>query len=305
MIAGPGRRPNKWQIDAALVFVAMIWGTTFVLVKEALQDVSSLLFLALRFAFASVALVAFFWGKGRADAARLSDLGPSLRAGVLAGIFLFSGYVLQTFGLKYTTAAKAGFVTGLYIPLVPLFGAAVYRKWPKSAEVVGVACALAGMLLLTAQGDLLSIGMGDLLVAGCAVAYAIHILILGYFAARTSVPVLTMTQIATAAVLGGGTFWWAETPRVRWSGRVWIALGVTSLLATALAFWLQTWAQQYSSPTRTALIFALEPVFAWVTSYLLLGEILNARGIAGAILILAGILLVELKPLRFGRHLST
>jgi drug/metabolite transporter (DMT)-like permease len=228
-----------------------------------------------------------------------------LGGGAIAGVCLFSGYVLQTFGLKYTTAAKAGFITGLYIPLVPLFGAIAYRRKPQLIEVLGVCCAFAGMALMTVQGDILSIGLGDLLVMCCAVAYAFHILVLGHFAVKASTPALTLSQIAISAVLGAGTFWWAEPPRVRWTADVWLALGVTGLLATALAFSVQTWAQQYSSPTRTALIFATEPVFAWATSYVLLREGLSGRGIAGALLILSGILLVELKPQRLWQHPST
>ena len=296
---------RKWRVDAGLVLVALLWGSTFVLVKQALDDISTLLFLALRFALAAGALAMLFWGKARAEIQNGKSLRLSIQGGILAGVCLFSGYVLQTFGLKYTTAAKAGFITGLYIPLVPLVGAVVYRRLPQSTEVVGVALAFVGMLLLTVQGELRSISSGDLLVAGCAVAYAFHLLVLGSFAHRASVAVLTITQIATCAALGGWTFWWAETPKVRWSPGVWLALAVTSLLATALAFAIQTWAQQYSSPTRTALIFSLEPVFAWVTSYIVLGELLSFRAGVGAGLILAGILVVELKPLRWVRHLSS
>jgi drug/metabolite transporter (DMT)-like permease len=148
------------------------------------------------------------------------------------------------------------------------------------------------------ERDILDIGRGDLLVAGCAVAYAFHIVILGRFAGSLNAGLLAVGQIATAAVLSSATFWWAEPVALKWSASVWIALAVTSLLATALAFSVQTWAQRWSSATRTALIFSMEPVFAWATSYLVAGELLSRRGVAGAVLILAGILLVELKPRR-------
>lgn len=284
--------PKGWQVDFWLVFVALIWGATFVLVKEALDDVSTLLFLTLRFAVASTALGILFSRKfGERE-----NLAHTVKGGLIAGVCLFSGYVLQTFGLKYTTAAKAGFITGLYIPLVPLFGAVVYKKFPKIAEVVGVGCAFLGMALMSIQGQIFTIGLGDFLVMCCAVAYAFHILVLGHFTQKASLPLLTVIQIATCACLGAATFWWAEPPKIVWSGKVWLALGVTGLLATALAFAVQTWAQKYTSPTRTALIFSTEPVFALVTSFVLLGERLSGRGIAGAALILAAILIVELKP---------
>lgn len=287
--------PSRWKVDAALIAIALVWGTTFVLVKQALDDVSTLLFLTLRFSMATGALALLFSRRMRMDL-------PSIRGGLLAGVFLFAGYVLQTFGLKYTTAAKAGFITGLYIPLVPLIGAVVYKRFPQTAECIGVICAFAGMALMTVQRNILAIGLGDLLVIGCAVAYAFHIVILGHFAKGANIPVLTVVQIATAAMLAAGTFWWAEPVRIRWSPAVWLALGITSLLATAMAFALQTWAQQYSSPARTALIFSLEPVFALITSFILLGERLTGRGMAGAGLILAGILMAELKPFQFRQH---
>lgn len=287
-------RPPGWLIDASLITVAFIWGTTFILVKRALSDVSTLTFLTLRFAVAAVALVLIFRNQFRSP-----NLRPSLRGGLLAGVCLFTGYVLQTFGLKYTSASKTGFITGLYIPLVPVLSAIFYKKIPQLSELCGVAAAFAGMTLMTVQKDLLEINRGDLLVAGCAVVYALHILVLGRFAGAANLGVLIVAQIVTGALAGAGTFWWAEPIRLHWTANVWIALLVTSLFATALAFSVQTWAQRWSSPTRTALIFSMEPVFAWVTSYVLAGEVLSHRGTLGAALILAGILLVELKPIRF------
>ena len=292
-----GGKPPRWLIDLSLIAVALIWGATFVLVKRALADVSTLLFLTLRFLVASALLAVIFRSQFRG-----ANVARSFRAGLIAGVCLFSGYVLQTFGLKYTSASKTGFLTGLYVPLVPLFGSIVYKKAPQISEALGVGAAFIGMALMTIERDAFHIGFGDLLVAACAVAYAFHILVLGRFAGSSSLGVLIVAQIATGAVLGAGTFWWAEPVHVQWSTEVWIALAVTSVLATALAFAVQTWAQRYSSPTRTALIFSLEPVFAWATSYFIAGEVLSRRGAVGAGLILAGILLVELKPFRLGQH---
>ncbi len=299
-----GPRPAAWKVDGSLVAMTLIWGATFVLVKQALADVSTLLFLTLRFSIAAVALAIIFHREFRAPEAR-----ASLGRGVIAGVFLFGGYVLQTAGLQFTSASKAGFITGMYVPLVPIIGGLVLQKLPQISELIGIAIACAGMVLLTVQKDILHIGhssdinRGDLLVLGCAVAYSCHILILGRFAPVSNLGVLTVAQIATGALLGAATFWWIEPVRLAWTPNVWLALGVTSLLATALAFFVQTWAQRWSSPTRTVLIFSLEPVFAWLTSYLIAGEVLSGRGVAGAVLILAGILVVELKPIR--RHVLT
>src|SRR5580704_5981032 len=286
-------KPPGWLVDLSLVGVCLIWGATFILVKRALADISTLLFLTLRFTAATVVLAVIFRKQFRSP-----NLRMSLRAGVAAGLCLFSGYVLQTFGLKYTSASKTGFLTGLYIPLVPLFSGLIYKKIPQVFELCGVAAAFAGMALMTIQTDLGNINRGDLLVAGCAVVYAFHILLLGHFAGSANLGVLIVTQIATGMGIGAGTFWWAEPVHVKWTANVWVALVVTSLLATALAFSVQTWAQRYSSPTRTALIFSMEPVFAWATSYAMAGEVLSKRAAFGGMLILAGILIVELKPFR-------
>ena len=179
---------------------------------------------------------------------------------------------------------------------MPLFGALVYRKIPQLSELLGIACAFAGMVLMTIQSDITAIGYGDLLVIAGAAALAFHILVLGRFAPGSSVAIVSLVQIATAAVLSASSFWWAEPVHIAWSRPVWVALGVTSLLATALAFSIQTWAEQHTTATRAVLIFALEPVFAWATSYLVAGETLSRRAVAGAMLILASILFVELKP---------
>ena len=292
-------RPPGWRVDLSLLAVTFIWGSTFILVKEALAGVSIMLFLTLRFTIAALALAFLFRKQFRGP-----NVAHSVRIGILAGVFLFSGYVLQTFGLKYTTASKAGFITGLSVALVPLFAAAIYKKPPRIAELMGVAMAFVGMALMTIQADILEMNRGDLLVLACAVVYAFHILTLGRYSAETNLGVLATVQIATGAVLGACTYWWAEPSRFQGTLTVWSALAITSLFATAMAFSVQAWAQRYISATRTALIFASEPVFAWGTSYVVAGETLSGRGIAGALLILAGILLVELKPMSIRRHQS-
>lgn len=301
MTSHAGAAP-RLKADLALIGVALIWGATFILVKEALNTVSTMLFLTLRFSIAALALWFTFRRRG---AHYPRNRHRELLIGFLVGACLFSGYFLQTAGLRYTSAAKAGFITGFYIVLVPLLGAVLYRRLPHISELVGVLSATAGMALMTLKTMRLDVGAGDLLVLGCSFAFALHILVLGHFSRQMTYETLAINQIGTGAVLGALTFWWIETPRLSWSASLVIALAVTSLLATAVAFAVQSWAQQFTTPTRTALIFALEPVFAWITSFLLAGELLTRRAALGAFLILAGIVLVELKPIRFGHHPST
>jgi drug/metabolite transporter (DMT)-like permease len=287
------RRPPGWLVDGSLVVMTLIWGATFVIVKRALTDASTLLFLTIRFGTAAFVLALIF----RKDF-RAGNIGISVRSGILAGFCLFSGYVLQTLGLRYTTASKAAFLTGFTTPMVAVLSSIVYRRAPQLVEVLGVATAFIGMALMTIPSDRFQISAGDLLVAGCAVAFAFHILTTGRFASQINMGVFTVTQIATGAAMGAATFWWTEPVRIQWTLPLFGALAVTSLFATALAFSIQTWAQRWTSPTRTALIFALEPVFAWITSFLLAGELLSGRATVGAALILCGVLLVELKPFR-------
>lgn len=283
--------------EAALVANTVVWGATFVMVKSALADVSPLLFLALRFTVATLCLLAIWRPNWKGS---LAEWG----GGVLTGTFLFSGYLLQTLGLQFTSAAKSAFLTGLASVMVPLFAALVYKNRPLVSELLGILAATAGMGLMTLEGPIGSMGRGDVLTVLCAAAFAGHIVTLGHYSERMSFETLSVTQVGTAAVWAGSLFWWAEPRRLAWRPEVVVAVLVTGLLATALAFTIQAWAQRYTTSTRTALIYTLEPVFAWLTSYWLVGEGLSKRAAAGAALILGGVVLVEMKPLNSRLHPS-
>lgn len=305
-----GKAPRRWQADLALAFVALLWGSTFVVVKSALSDVSTLYFLAIRFWVASLCMALLFIKPFRAAGAKAVWSG--LRGGAVAGLFLWSGYILQTYGLKYTAAGKSAFITGLYIVLVPLIAAAVHKTWPHLSEVIGILIATAGMGLMVVPGagsaGLVFFGLkfdwlnfGDLLTIACAVAFAGQLVVLGYYARRERFEAVALGQILCTALLSTLALP-AEPPRVSWSPGVVFALVLTGVFATAIAFAIQTWAQQYTSATRTALIFALEPVFALVTAVTFGGERLTAGAVGGGLLILAGILLVVLKPVGRSQH---
>jgi drug/metabolite transporter (DMT)-like permease len=289
--------------EAALAANTAIWGGTFVLVKSALTGVSPLLFLALRFSLATAALLLFFRPRRRS-----LPLPPrQVFAGVVVGTFLFAGFALQTIGLQFTTAPKSAFLTGTTSVMVPFLARLVYRTKPRVSEILGLLVATVGTGLMTLEGPLglTSVNRGDLLTLGCAVAFAAQIVTQGHFSERISFELLSVCQVAAPALLSGSLFWWAESPRLAWRPAVVWAVMVTGVLATAVAFSVQAWAQQFTTPTRTALIYMLEPVFAWLTSFLVAGEGLSIRAAAGAALILGGVVLVEANRLEPRLHTSS
>ena len=289
---------SRRKADAALVLNTVVWGSTFVLVKAALPYVSPLVFLLLRFSVAVFSLLVFFVIRGG-----LRWDPRTALAGALAGAFLFGGYVLQTIGLRTTSAPKSAFLTGLTSVMVPLAAALVYRNRPQLSEMAGVVVATVGLGLMTLRGSIASVSRGDLLTLCGAVNFALYIVVLGHFSERMSFQVLSVAQTAFAAVLGFASFFWAEQPHLTFQPVVIVAVLITGVLATALPFTIQAWAQQFTSSTRTALIYMLEPVVALLTSWILAGEGLSGRAAAGAVLILGGVVLVEVKPLKARAHL--
>ncbi len=286
--------------DSALVLIAFIWGATFIIVKRALNDISPTLFLAIRFTIAAVLLAFVFRGRW---------LPPprvfwwTVQRGAILGACLITGYILQTLGLEHTTASKAGFITGFYIPLVPFILIFVIRDgrfraiWPKPVEALGILIATVGVVLMTLPDGRLNVSHGDLLVLASTFAYAVHIILLGRWSGKIPFESLAVIQIGAAALFAALAVPVVDSPaRLAVTGPVVFAVFISAVFATAVAFGLQSWAQQYTTPTRTALIFALEPLFAWVTAWLAEGEKLTTKASLGGLAILAGILLVELKP---------
>ena len=275
-----------WRWELALVAVTAVWGATFVVVREAVARVPPSAFIAVRFLAAAALLAAL-----RPRQALRPDRGLAA-AGVVAGLALFAGYTLQTVGLQYTSASSAGFITGLAVVLTPLLGALVLRQRPGRWPATGALLAAAGLALLTLER--LEVRRGDLLVLGCAFAFATHILLLGRYSPRHASYQLAVVQLATTGVLALAWAGAAGDLRLPGSPQVWCALAVTAVLASAGGFLVQTRAQRDVSPTRTAIIFTMEPVFAALFAFWLAGERLAARGWLGAACIVAGMLVAAL-----------
>lgn len=282
---------TRLRAESVLILIALIWGAMFVVVKSALADASTLAFLALRFSLATLLLGLFF----RSRLTTRVPVGRAWFGGAVCGAFLFVGFALQTAGLRFTSVSNSAFLTGLYVVLVPLFASLYERKRVAWIDWAACGLAFAGTALMTGLG-LGPLNYGDLLTIGCAAAFSAHIVAVAHWSGRIDYEWLTFLQVAGVAVFSLATFWWAETPAVRWTPRLLIALLVTAALATALSFALYTWAQRHTTPTRAALLFALEPVFAGLVAWAFAGEHWTVVSLAGAGLILASIVIVEIKP---------
>jgi drug/metabolite transporter (DMT)-like permease len=280
---------------AALVLVTAVWGLTFVQVKDAVALYPLFAFLAVRFAIASLVLAV-------PAAARMRSLGRrGWGAGVVLGLLLAAGYALQTAGLERTTVSSAGFITGLYVVFTPLLALLLFRARVAGAVWVGVALAVVGLGLLSgvAAGD----PLGDALVLGGSAAYSLQIVLMERYAPRYDAVAFTQAEMLaafTGFALVALALGQIEMPR-GWT--VWGALLVTGIFASALGYLVQTWAQRRTSATRTALAFAMEPVFAGVFGFWLAGDRLGVVGWGGCAVIMAGIVVAEPDAARTLRRL--
>lgn len=277
-----------------LLVVTLIWGSTFVLIKYALADVTPLLFNAIRMTLAAAVLGAIYWK----NIQRMSR--ASFFRGGLVGLMMYAGYEFQTSGLKLTTPSKSAFLTGMSVVLVPIVLRLGWRKHINRWTVIGVVIAFVGLFFLTVPSGaggvfaLNGINLGDVLTIGCAVSFAFQIVLVGQASERYGFEPIAFMQVATSAVLMFVTVPVGERAHIFWSSTVIWAIVITGVMGTAAAFTVQAWAQQFTPATHTALIFLMEPVFAWATSFLVLHERLGVRASVGAGLILAGVILSEL-----------
>jgi len=277
------------RAEIYLLLVALVWGTTFVIVKNGLAYMGAFYFNGIRFMLAFLVLALIFPSFFRSLNRQL------VISGVLVGLFMFVGYTFQTLGLKYTTATNAGFITGLSVVLVPLLYGLMTRIFPGIGSIVGVLLAGGGLYMMSfGTTGSFTPAYGDLLVLICAIGFALQIVLVSRYSPHFRAFPFTMVQILTVGVLSllGGIMF--EPVPASLNREVVLSLLLTAIPATAVAFLIQNAMQKHTTPTRTAIIFTTEPIFAAVFAHLYAGEILTSAIVGGGFLIIAGMLIAEL-----------
>lgn len=265
-----------------LVVTTLIWGTTFPLLKDAVTSFAPSALIATRFAIAALTFMPF-----------CRQLNPQLiRDGVILGVILFAAYTTQVIGLEFTSANRAAFITSLNVILVPILASLLGQSLVRNVAIAAV-IAFAGIGVMSWEGG--SLNIGDFWVFGCALSYAIYILTLQTFTSRHNSVALTAMQLIVVAILG---LIWAAPILVTQITAITANFGVLlylGVIATALVTWTQAVAQRHVSATEAALLYTLEPVFAAIFSFWLLGESLGTQGLIGAAMVVAAMILSQIK----------
>lgn len=271
-----------------LLACALIWGSTFVIVKVSVETVPPLIFVLERFTIALVVLVAFSWRELR------TNWRSHLPSSTFLGLILFAGFILQVWGLQRTSASNAGFITGVSVVLVVVLDVLVNRHFPTLLGLFGFLSAFSGLIVLSfGQSQITS--LGNLLVLGCAVAFGLHVFLTDRYSKRLNVKVLTTEQIGIVvlvslmgAILG---------KKLDFVPSWYVVFGIlfTGILATALAYFLQTWGQKHADATHSAIVLAAEPVFAAMFAVAFIFEPVTMQLIIGGILVTVGMVLSSLR----------
>lgn len=280
---------HRARAELYLFLVTFIWGSTFVTTKYLLEGVSPFLYIAVRFGLAAVLLALVF----RKEVTGLT-IGAAQKGAVLGGM-LSVGFILQTIGLQYTSASKSAFITGMLVVFTPICQFFIERRPPRKGNVIGVVLVTLGLYFLTSpEGS--EFNIGDALTLVCALLFALYIVYLDMFGKEHNPAQLTLMQFVVAAFLGGAGAFLFEEVMFTPSGEFLLAIAYLAVFATVIAIYVQTRFQKDTTPTRSAVIFSLEPVFAAGFAFLLLGEMLGVMGLLGGGLIVGGLLVSELSP---------
>lgn len=281
-------KPTEFLADLSLLFVAIIWGSTFIIVKQSVESTPVFSFLFMRFALAGMLLILI-----NAPKLKAIDKGVFID-GVMLGMALFLAYAFQTFALTVTSASITAFITGLFVVFVPVLSSVFLRKLPRQEAMIGVVFATIGLALITLQGKF-HVSFGEFLTLVCAFFIAIHIILTDKLSRRNDFGLLTLVQINIVALFSL-IFSFFLDPRVipiQFNNQLIFSLIINSIFATFVAFVIQTSMQKYTTPTKAAIIFIMEPVSSAFFSYWIGGELLTAKQYVGTSFILFAMVFTE------------
>ncbi|MFA7227607.1 MAG: DMT family transporter [Melioribacteraceae bacterium] len=292
---------GKYFGEGALLLMTVIWGGTFVIVKESLNDISTLLFVAFRFGIASSLLVLILLLR------KIKIEWQSVLPGMFLGLFLFLGFFTQTIGLRFTSATKSGFLTGSLVVMVPIFQMIIEKKLPGRGAIIGTMLVFLGILFLSSGGSSIASLLGELganfnfgdgMTLLCAVFFALHVVYMDVISSKNHFWTLLITQLSTVSILSFISAFVSsgvsiESLHVSLTKYLLFGLLYTSLLATLFNIGLQTKFQKIVSPTKAGIIYSFEPIFAALFAFFLLNEKISNFGIVGSILIFLGLIVSE------------
>lgn len=287
---------RKYLSDFGLLFVAVVWGGGFVAVKDALNTVTPMFLMAIRFVLAVLVLYVFFFKQ----IGKLSK--EDIKKGSVVGTILFLAFAAQTYGLQFTTASKQGFLTATYVVMVPFIYWILYKKRPALKAFIGSFITIMGIGLISLQNSL-TLNLGDSLTLLCAFLFAAHIISIEYYAKDMNVFKLSFVQLSVAAIWFVIIALFTEPIPSVLSSRATFAIVYLAIFSTFACFTIQTIAQKYTSSSHASIIMSLESVFAAVFGILLLNESMTFSIVIGCILIFFAILIIEVefKPIRSKR----
>jgi drug/metabolite transporter (DMT)-like permease len=285
---------SRTRAELYLLSLTIIWGSTFVLTKFILENASPFVYVAIRFFTASLLIAAVFYRRLR------SMRRDGVIKGLVLGFLLFFGFVLQTVGLKFTTASKSAFITGLMVVFTPIFQLVIERKAPKRGNVIGVAFVALGLYLLTSpQGS--EFNIGDTLTLVCAVLFSLYTVYLGVYGKDHDPAHLTFIQFASTAVLAAFAIPFLETAHLNLTYGFLMNLAYLAVMPTVIALYVMAKYQKYTTPTRSAIIYSLEPPIAAIFAFFIIDEKIGLMGAFGGMLILSGLIVSELSDVLFVR----
>lgn len=293
---------KKFYGEAALLLITVIWGGTFALIKNALNDISPSLFLAIRFGVASVILFPFLYSQ-------LKKINKeTFVAGFILAVFFFLGFQFQTIGLNYTTATKSGFITGTFVVIIPILQTLIEKRKPRIHNIIGVILVFIGLIFLSSRGENLfhffeqfgsDLNIGDLFTFICAILFAFQVVYVDIFTKKFPFMPMVFIQLFISAL--GGTLaalilpsFNLELTKFTLNFNVISAILYTSIFASIIAITIQLKYQKVVSPTKAGIIYSFEPIMAAFIAYLLLSEEITNFGLIGGAFIFAGLLVSEI-----------